>query len=97
MDRYALKHRLKNLLVDAASVIIFLAILYIMAQGFATLYTNYYNTGKMPTPDVFQSASTQFTGAIGLVYTLLLTRKHYVVKADATKAPNEDKEQSKHN
>lgn len=81
-------HTCKNILVDALSIVIFLAILYICAQGFTTLYTAYYNTGKI-TPDVFQLASTQFTGAIGLFYTLLLTRKHYSPSAPAKSKESE--------
>ena len=76
MNGKSFKQTGKSLLVDAASVIIFMAITYVFAQGTGTLYTAYYNTRKMPTPDVFSSAATQFTGAISLVYLLLLTRKH---------------------
>ena len=83
VDSNRLLHTCKNILVDALSIVIFLAILYICAQGFTTLYAAYYNTGKLPTPDVFQAAATQFTGAIGLFYTLMLTRRHYSPSAPA--------------
>jgi hypothetical protein len=70
------RHHFKNALIDVASVILLLAILYVCAQGFTTLYKSWYETGNL-SPDVFQAASFQFSGAIGLVYTLQLTRKHY--------------------
>jgi hypothetical protein len=76
MDGHRIKQTFRNGLIDAASVVIFMAITYVFAQGFLTLYTAIYNTQKIPTPDVFSAAAFQFSGAISLVYLLLLTRKH---------------------
>jgi hypothetical protein len=73
---YWFKHSVKNFLVDSASIAIVLAIAYCAVQGFTILYTSYYNTSKMPSPGDFQAAGYQFTGAISLVYMLMLTRKH---------------------
>ena len=68
---------------------IFVAISYMAVQGAGTLYTAYYNTGKMPAPDVFSTASTQFATAVSLGYMLLQTRKHYLKEAQETKKANE--------
>jgi hypothetical protein len=92
MNRDGIKRTCKNLLIDGVSVLIFLAILYICVQGATTLYGAYYNTGKLPTPDVFQAAATQFTGAVGLFYTLLLTQKHY----SPGKAPEKESPEDGH-
>jgi hypothetical protein len=77
-----IKHHFRNLLVDAASVVIVLAIAFAFMQGFTTLYTSWYNTEKLPSPGDFQAAGYQFTGAISLVYMLTLTRKHRKEKQD---------------
>lgn len=71
-----LKQNLRNTAIDGACVLIFAAITYVFAEGFVILYAAYYNTRTIPTPDVFQTASVQFTAAISLVYLLLQTRKH---------------------
>jgi hypothetical protein len=70
--------------VDVVSIIIFVAISYMAVQGASTLYTAYYNTGKIPAPDIFSTASTQFATATSLVYMLLQTRKHYLVEEKKT-------------
>jgi hypothetical protein len=72
------KKAFRNIAVDGACVLIFVAITYSAAQGFVTLYTAYWKTMQMPTPDVFQAAIYQFTAAIGLGYLLLQTKKHRI-------------------
>jgi hypothetical protein len=83
------KHHFRNILVDVASVVIVLAITYTFVQGFTILYTSYYNTAKMPSPGDFQAAGYQFTGAISLIYMLMLTRKNRKESPDEaeTKTP----------
>ena len=82
MNRFNIKHYFRNGLVDAASVIIVLAIAWTIMQGFTILYTSYYNLHSSPTPGDFQAAGYQFTGAISLIYMLTLTRKHRKEKPD---------------
>lgn len=72
----------RKIVVDVACVMIFLAASYGIIGGLTTLYTNYYNTLKIPAPEAFSAASTQFAGSISLVYLLLLTRKYRVPKND---------------
>ena len=70
----------RKVAVDGACVIILLAASYGIIGGLTTLYTSYYNTLKIPPPEVFSASSTQFAGSISLGYLLLLTRKYRVPK-----------------
>jgi hypothetical protein len=65
----------RKILVDCASVAIFLVVVNSLLSGFGTIYSAFYNTGKLPV-EAFNSAAPAFASAISLVYLLLLTRKY---------------------
>jgi len=65
-----------NLLVDAASIIFVTASLYSASSAGYTLYSSYYKTLALPTPEAFSSASLQLSTAISFVFAVFFTRKY---------------------
>jgi len=65
-----------NLLVDAASIIFITASLYSASSAGYTLYSSYYKTLTLPTPEAFSSASLQLSTAISFVFAVIFTRKY---------------------
>jgi hypothetical protein len=65
-----------NLLVDVASIVFITASLYSASLAGYTLYSSYYKTLTLPTPESFSAASFQLSTAISFVFAVFFTRKY---------------------
>jgi hypothetical protein len=65
-----------NLLVDAASIVFVTASLYSASLAGYTLYSSYYKTLTLPTPESFSTASLQLSTSISFVFAVFFTRKY---------------------
>lgn len=65
-----------NLLVDVASIILISASLYSASLAGYTLYSSFYKTFSLPTPEAFSAASFQLSTSVSLVFAILFTRKY---------------------
>jgi hypothetical protein len=90
MDKQFWKDGLRKFLVDGASVAIFMMVVWTLFNGIGSLYTSYYETGGLPKPEVFTSASAAFASATSFVFMLMLTRKYRV--AEKEKVPQKASE-----
>ena len=70
-----------NILVDAASVIEIAAAATTASIALLTLYSSYYHTLGLPTPESFSAASTQLAASISFIFAVFFTRKYYVKEA----------------
>ena len=66
----------QNILVDLASLVFISAALYFISSAGLTLYTSYYRTAGLPTPDSFSMAMFQLSSAISSVFAVFFTRKY---------------------
>jgi purine-cytosine permease-like protein len=95
IDKNRIKDGGRKLLVDAASVAIFLMVVSTFLGGIGVLYADYYRNGKLPSPDVFTAAAQAFASSTSFVYLLILTRKYRaepeeVKKKDETRQTSEE-------
>lgn len=82
MKTNGLKRTIINIGVDVASILLITAACSTGAMGFYTLYSSYYKTGSLPTPENFSAASLQFASTISFIFAVLFTRK-YRIKDDS--------------
>jgi hypothetical protein len=81
----------QNILVDIASLVFISAALYFISLAGFTLYSSYYRTQGLPTPDSFSMATFQMSSAISSVFAVFFTRKYRCGKKE------EEKEEKKGN
>ena len=63
-------------MVDGASIVFITASLYSASLAAYTLYSSYYKTFTLPTPEAFSAASLQLSTAISFVFAVFFTRKY---------------------
>jgi hypothetical protein len=73
-----IKRTLINIGVDIASILLITAACSTGAMGFYTLYSSYYKTLSLPTPESFSAASLQFASTISFMFAVLFTRKYRI-------------------
>jgi len=78
MNTDAVKRTAINICVDVASIILITAACSTGAMGFYTLYSSYYKTLSLPTPESFSAASLQFASSISFIFAVLYTRKYRI-------------------